>query len=288
VLSIPGGSVRGGAGGVIDLREATAESVNTYFYQLARDVGPQRIAELANRIGVTRIDPNRKDYAPQITFGQYEVSPLDMAAGYSVFANHGIKPGVTPVAKLIDSDGKVLEDNTAPHGSRVLAAAVADWTTEMLRGPVERGTAASAVHLGRPAAGKTGTTNDYKDAWFVGFVPQLATAVWMGHSDGPKRLNVKGINGVYGGSFPAQTWNTYMKGALDGTPAVPFAAPGLLPLPSSGVRRVPDDAQVAPELPRDCGGPCLATPNLTSPTTAPPEDHNGEDCTGECDSKGSP
>lgn len=275
VFSVPGcqGScdIRGGAGGPISMREATAQSTNTYFAQLILDLGPNNVAELANRLGVTRITLD-KQYTLGLTLGADEVSPLDMAAGFSVFANHGIKPGATPVAWVLDGAGALLEDNTNPRGPRVLNAAVADWTTELMTGVVERGTGTRAA-IGRPVAGKTGSAQEYRAAWFVGYTPQLSTAIWIGYSDAPKSLyNIGGFSGpIMGGTLPARTFAEFMRAAHEGAPVVEFAEPGILPPPSSKIRQAPEVSPVS-DLPLDCNGPCVATPTLTSPSTAPPEE----------------
>jgi penicillin-binding protein 1A len=287
VFTVPGCGggcdIRGGAGGPISMREATAQSTNTYFAQLILDLGPNSVAELANRLGVTRITLD-KEYTLGLTLGAYEVSPLDMAAGFSVFANHGIKPGATPVAWVLDGKGNFLEDNTGPHGVRVLNAAVADWTTELLKGVVERGTGTRAA-IGRPVVGKTGSAQNYWAAWFVGYTPQLSTAVWVGHSDTLRSLyNIGGFSGpIMGGTLPARTFSEFMRAAHEGVPVEQFATPGILPPPSSDIRQAPEESPVQ-EMPLDCNGPCVATPTLTSPTTAPPEEavecgeDAGEDC----------
>jgi penicillin-binding protein 1A len=283
-------AIRGGTGGIETMRSAVAASINTYFAQLILDLGPDNVAELANRLGVTRITlpAHTPDghYNLGLTLGAFEVSPLDMAAGFSVFANHGIKPGATPVAKITDATGEVLEDNTAPHGKRVLNAAVADTVAEMMRGPIEspNGTAHGVVRLGRMAAGKTGTAQEYRAAWFVGYVPQLATSVWMGYSDSSQRSlrNIKGVAQVFGGTWPARTWNAFMNAALQGVPEIKFPVPGPLPPPSSGIRHIPRDAEI-PDFPLDCDGPCLVEPTLTTPTTEPPSTLvTGEDCGDHC------
>jgi penicillin-binding protein 1A len=294
VYTVPGCggacAIRGGTGGIETMRSALAASINTYFAQLILDVGPDNVAELANRLGVTRITLPTKStpdghYNLGLTLGAFEVSPLDMAAGFSVFANRGVKPGATPVAKITDADGKVLEDNTVPHGKRVLNTAVADTMAEMMRGAIESpsGTVHGVVKLGRMAAGKTGTAQDYKAAWFVGYVPQLATSVWMGYKDSPQPLlNIKGVGQVFGGTWPARTWNAYMNAALQGVPEIKFPLPGPLPPPSSGIRHIPRDAEI-PDFPLDCGGPCVVQPTLTSPTTAPPSTlPDGNPCNDQC------
>jgi penicillin-binding protein 1A len=284
VFTVPGcgGScgIRGGAGGPISMREATAQSTNTYFAQLILDLGPNNVAEMANRLGVTRITLD-KQYTLGLTLGAYEVSPLDMAAGFSVFANHGVKPGVTPVAWVIDGSGTLLEDNTNPHGPRVLNAAVADMTTELLEGVVDHGTGQRA-DIGRPVAGKTGSAQEYKAAWFVGYTPQLATAIWVGYSDAPKPLyNLGGFSGaIMGGTLPARTFSEFMRAAHEGAPVVDFTPPGILPPPSSNIRQAPEKSPII-DMPLDCGGPCVATPTLTSPTTVAPEAAVGGEDAGE-------
>ena len=279
VLYVPGCqgrcAIHGGAGGEITMRTATTNSINTYFAQLILDLGPNNVAELANRLGVTRITLD-KEYNLGLTLGAFEVSPLDMAAGFSVFANHGIKADATPVAYAVRPDGTLLEDNRGPHGVRVLNAAVADTTTDLLTGPVERGTGRRA-DFGRPAAGKTGTAQDNRAAWFVGFTPQLSTAVWMGYSDTPKPLRgIGGFGEVYGGTIPAMTWRRFMEPAHEGLPVVEFPAPGPLPPPASGIRDVPKGLGL-PEVPRDCSGSCYGIPLVTTPETIPPPPEAGPD-----------
>ena len=286
VFNVPGCGgqcgIRGGAGGPISMREATAQSTNTYFAQLILDLGPNNVAELANRLGVTRITLD-KEYTLGLTLGAYEVSPLDMAAGFSVFANHGIKPGATPVAWVIDGTGKLLEDNTNPHGDRVLNASVADMTTELMEGVVERGTGTRAA-IGRPVAGKTGSAQNYWAAWFVGYTPQLSTAIWVGHSDTLRSLyNIGGFSGpIMGGTLPARTFSEFMRAAHADLPVVEFTPPGILPPPSSDIRQAPEESPIL-DMPLDCNGPCVATPTLTTPTTEAPDavecgEDAGEDC----------
>lgn len=275
ILRIPGSAaINGGAGGVIDLRQATANSTNTYFALLALDLGPNRIAELANRLGVTRITLDQ-EYNVGLTLGAFEVSPLDMAAGFSVFANHGVKADATPVAWAQWPDGTILEDNRGPRGTRVLNAAVADTTTDILTG-VLNGTGRRA-QIGRPAAGKTGTAQANRAAWFVGYTPQLSTAVWMGYSDEPRPLRgIGGFGEVYGGTIPAATWARFMGPAHESLPVVEFTPPGPLPPPSSGIRTVPPEYAI-PTAPGDCGQACVQLPVLTPPTTPPPPEAEGEE-----------
>src|SRR5581483_8891304 len=103
-------------------------------------------------------------------------------SAYGVFAARGLRAEPIPVVKVIDNTGKVLEDNTQPHASRVLDEVIADNVTDVLRGVISSGTGTRA-NIGRPAAGKTGTAQEYRDAWFVGYTPTLSTAVWLGDKD---------------------------------------------------------------------------------------------------------
>ncbi len=262
-----GCSVRGGSGGT--MRSATASSSNVYFAQLAYDVGADKIAEMANRLGVSRIGLDRS-YGLSITFGAYTVSPLDMAAGYSTIANHGTRLSATPVVKVVRPDGTTLEDNTSRVGEQVLDPAIADTTTDMLRGVIDGGTGKSA-NIGRPAAGKTGSADENKAAWFVGYTPQLVTAVWMGYADKPQPLrNINGVGEVFGGTIPAKTWATFMKQAMEGRPVMDFTPPGPLPMPGQSVTVEPArrKAQQRPvgTIPNDCGGPCVQSPSLPAPS----------------------
>ncbi|MDQ6796772.1 MAG: penicillin-binding transpeptidase domain-containing protein, partial [Actinomycetota bacterium] len=260
----------GGFGG-IDLRTATAESVNTVFLQLIQDVGIQKTGEMANRLGVTMVRPDGRNaagspYGADLTLGSELVSPLDMAAAYSVFANRGVRQAATPLVRVLDADGHVLEDRSTHTGKQVLDQAVADTVTDLLKGVVTGGTG-TAAGIGRPeaTAGKTGTTNDFGDAWFVGYTQALTTSVWMGYADGVRPL--EGINGVprvYGGTIPAQTWHDFMIKALEGVATPDFPPPGPLPgdpagALSPGSRRVGADPATGPFM--------VVGPPITSSTT---------------------
>ena len=209
-----------GGYGRITLRQATADSVNTVFAQLITDVGVEDTAALAHRLGATSIRsnaklPNGESYGPSLALGAAEVSPLGMAAAYAVFANRGVRLPVAPVVKVTTSDGEVLEDNTSRRGRRVLAAPVADKVTNALEDVIAHGTGTAADVGIVGAAGKTGTSENYSDAWFVGFTPTLSTAVWMGYADSQRPLiDIDGFGRVYGGTIPARTWATFTEQAL--------------------------------------------------------------------------
>jgi penicillin-binding protein 1A len=222
-------------GGVYDIRRATWYSVNTVFAQIVRDVGCKDTAETAKKLGITSAwySPTFHTCSGTYALGVVDVSPLDMASAYGVFANHGVRMPPTPVIKVLDAKGKVLEDNTHPVGTRVLDAPVADTVTDILRGVIQYGTGTGA-NIGRPAAGKTGTASDFTNAWFVGYTPALSTAVWMGYANNQStRLTGIPFEGgvvgeVFGGTIPATTWKNYMQFALKDVPPTDFSQPAPL------------------------------------------------------------
>jgi penicillin-binding protein 1A len=231
-------NVESGSYGTLTLRQATAYSVNTVYAQLIQDVGVKKTAELAHRLGITEVNadgklPTGEPYGPSLTLGAAEVAPLDMAAAYGVFAARGMQFAATPVLRVLGPDGEVLEDNRTRPGKRVLSADVADQVTDVLKDVVGYGTG-KVADIGRPngTAGKTGTSENFSDAWFVGYTPQLSTSVWMGFADSQKPLaNVAGLPRVYGGTIPAKAWHDFMSAALDGVPTVDFTPPPAPPAP---------------------------------------------------------
>jgi membrane peptidoglycan carboxypeptidase len=175
--------------------------------------------------------------------------------------------------RAVLADGTMVEDNSGPRGVRVLNAAVADWTTDLLTSVVQPGATGYRANIGRPAAGKTGSAEHNTAAWFVGYTPQLTTAIWMGYTDKLRTINVRNFAPVFGGTIPAITWHDYMSAAMAGQPEIPFPTPGILPAPTSGIRKA--ERQTFPNLVQDCGGPCMNLPQLTTPPTTeppPPED----------------
>jgi penicillin-binding protein 1A len=275
-------NVEGEGGGSADLRTATAQSINTVFAQLIRDVGVKDVAELAHRVGLTMVGPNGRDangqpYGVSLTLGAQEVSPLDMASAYSVFAARGLQARPTPVVKVLDNNGVVLEDNTRPTQKRVLSEVVADNVTDVLRGVITGGTG-TAANIGRPAAGKTGTSENFGNAWFCGFTPTLSTAVWMGYADAPRPMHgIKGVGSVYGGTLPAATWHDFMTAALKDVPVTDFNQPAPIEPIADELRRNarggfdPGDQSVPQNSP--LGGPYVVTPDAPHPeppALAPP------------------
>jgi penicillin-binding protein 1A len=213
-------------GGSQTLRSATAHSINTVFVQLLRDVGIKQTAEMAKRLGLSTIWEAPRYHGLSYTLGVMDTSPLDMASAYGVFAARGMRYAPTPVVKVVTATGKVLEDNRKRQGQQVIEQVIADNETDILRGVISGGTGTGA-NIGRPAAGKTGTGENFTNAWFVGYTPTLSTAVWMGYANNqstPLR-NIRGVPRVYGGTIPASTWKAFMTAALKDVPVTEFTQP---------------------------------------------------------------
>ena len=211
--------------GRTSVSRATLRSDNSEFAQLTLDVGPRRVASLARRLGVRTPMKVAGQYPPAIGLGSVAVSPLDMASAYATLAAGGIYAKPTAIRKVVFPNGKPDDRWATRHRrTRVIPDGVASVVTEILEDNIRGGTGTRAA-LSRPVAGKTGTTDEHADAWFVGYTPGLATAVWMGYTRGeiPMR-NVHGIS-VSGGSFPAEIWRRFMEPALAGRPVRDFAEP---------------------------------------------------------------
>ena len=213
--------------GVMDLAEATRISSNTVYADLMLEVGPGNVADVARRLGIRSELP----VVNSLALGAGEVSVMDMASAYSTFAREGeaIQPVIiTKVEQVVDGEVRVLE-TASTKSEQAVSEATAAQVSHALRQVVLGGTG-SGANPGFPVAGKTGTTQDYRDAWFVGYTPQLTTAVWMGFPDPdeqgqPRRM--EGVRGrdVTGGSFPAQIWRTFMRAAVDGEDHGSFPTP---------------------------------------------------------------
>ena len=149
-----------------------------------------------------------------------------MSSAFGVFAARGLRAEPTPVLKISQRDGTVLEDNTQQdRTTRVMEEPVADNVTKLLTGVIEHGTG-TAAKLGRPAAGKTGTSENYENAWFAGYTPTLSTAVWMGYKEGNIPLRgIHGVGAVVGGTWPARMWHDFMAEAMKGVPVTEFTQP---------------------------------------------------------------
>jgi penicillin-binding protein 1A len=206
--------------GTMSLASATANSVNTIFAQLVTVVGPSKVVDVAHRMGIQ----SKLQSVCSITLGSQAVTPLEMTSAYATLASRGIYHTPRSIATIDTSSGRsVFKADTT--GERVLDQNVADLTTWTLQGVIREGTGTRA-DIGRPTAGKTGTAQDYVDAWFCGYTPQLATCVWVGYPKGEISLtNVEGFASVFGGSIPAMIWHDFMSVALQGTRVLGFATP---------------------------------------------------------------
>jgi penicillin-binding protein 1A len=226
--------------GPIDLVKAISASDNSVFAQLTRVVGPAGVAKTARELGIS--SPLRSYFA--IGLGAEAVNPLEMARAYGSFANGGYRIdgaafGNEPraVTRINDVTGNEVYNNK-PVKKQVLTPAEDELMTQLLQGVVTSGTGTAAALPDRPVAGKTGTTENYGDAWFVGYTPQLVTAVWVGYPNSlrPMLTEYHG-RAVAGGTFPAQIWKTFMESAFNELHSAPetFESPPYL---SVATRRV--------------------------------------------------
>lgn len=203
--------------GVVTLRTALAHSLNTATVRVAEIVGYDRVANLwTKKLG---LGENVKPY-PALSLGAFEATPLEMATAYNVLANGGLKVDPVTVLKVTDGRGQTLEQHQAPPPPQVVHPESAFLVTNMLRSVLNEGTAAAARTWGfsQDAAGKTGTTNDMKDAWFAGYTPDLLCVVWVGFDDNTP-LNLPG------GRAALPIWVDFMKEALSGVTSPPFQVP---------------------------------------------------------------
>jgi penicillin-binding protein 1A len=206
--------------GIINLVDATLASDNSVYAQLALDVTPERIVDVAHRMGVTNyVNPD-----PAIILGalKYGVSPLEMASAYATLANNGKHRPATAILRVRDSKGKVIWEAGAVKETQAISSGVAHVTNQILAQNVLYGTGKNAQLYDRESAGKTGTAEDFHDAWYCGYIPQVACAVWVGHPEAQIPMtDVHGIS-VTGGSFPAIIWQKFMSQVAKDYPAASF------------------------------------------------------------------
>ncbi|MBU6429795.1 MAG: penicillin-binding protein, partial [Cyanobacteria bacterium REEB65] len=201
--------------GDIPLRKALEVSNNVIAVKLINKVGVENVIETAHRLGLeSTLAPNMS-----LALGTSEVTPLDMCAAYGVFATYGLRTEPIAYTAVEDRAGTILEQSV-PRLRQVYPSDPIKVLDDVMQGVILRGTGYEARILGRPAAGKTGTTSDHRDAWFVGFTPNLVTAVWLGNDD-----NTPMAGGTTGGDVCAPLWAKFMIRALQGVPVTPFAAP---------------------------------------------------------------
>lgn len=205
----------GHGGGYVSLENATAHSVNAVYARLIDELGADQVAATAKRMGITSYIPNY----PSITLGTQNVTPLEMASAYGTLANNGVHAKAIAITKVIGPDGKVMAD-TKIERKQVISPQIAYAATKVLETVVDYGTG-TAADIGRPEAGKTGTSENYRDAWFVGYTPQLVTSVWVGYLTEKPMEDVHGERG-FGGTLAAPIWADYMSSVLDGLPEQSF------------------------------------------------------------------
>jgi len=221
--------------GTITLRRALAQSRNIPALKLADSVGIKTVIDYAHRFGITSTIP---PYLP-IALGAVEVTPIEQTSAFSVFPNDGVHISPRYITKVTDYEGRTLEENF-PDVKDVVSARTARTMTSMLREVVLHGTAIAAASLKYPLAGKTGTTNNFTDAWFVGFSPSLTCGVWIGY-DEKKFLGAK----ESGARAALPIWMDFMKVALEGKDSGEFQPPE--PTPNSAPRAVDTPDTAPPE-----------------------------------------
>jgi penicillin-binding protein 1A len=262
------------AGPSVNLIDATAHSVNTVYAQVEQAVGPQHLVDMAHQLGVSSpLKPNAS-----LVLGSNDVSVLEMAGAYSTLADRGVHISPQVITQVSTASGTALPV-ASPARTQVLDRATADEVTYCLQQVVLRGTGTKAG-FGRPVAGKTGTTTDYGDAWFIGYTPTLTAAVWMGFPEGSSHqmTDVRGVK-VEGGSFPAVIFSRFMSAATQGVDTGTFHAvnsfggrtlspPANVILPTTSTTTVPGTTAPGSTGPGSSRG--STTTVAPSPSSSPP------------------
>ncbi len=200
--------------GAVTLSEALALSLNTVAVQVGLEVGPRNVAATAARLGIqSKLDANAS-----IALGTSAVAPIEMAAAYTSFANGGLAVSPYLITEVISRNGDIIYARNDPPIQRIINADIVADLNGMLREAIISGTAKRAEIPGWDAAGKTGTSQDFRDAWFVGYTSSLVTAVWLGNDDNSPTKRVAG------GGLPVEIWANYTKAALASTPPQALAA----------------------------------------------------------------
>jgi penicillin-binding protein 1A len=252
--------------GTITLRRALADSRNVPAVKLAEKVGINSVVDMARRFGITTPLP---PYLP-LVLGAADMKLEEHVSAFTVFPDDGIRIDPHMIRRVTSYDGALLEE-AHPEVHDVISPEVARTMTAMLEEVIQFGTGAGAKALGRPAGGKTGTTQDYTDAWFLGFTPQLTCGVWVGYDD--KQISLG--KGETGARAALPIWLEFMKAALDGQPVLDFA--NVIPLEQQALDHkvvvdTPDTAPERDEAPEPKEKPPAAPPPIktTTPLTNPP------------------
>ena len=228
--------------GKISLKEALWWSDNTVFTDLIMNAdgkglehGPEKTVNVAKRLGI-RANFGKPPH-PSVVLGTQEVSPLDMATAYATIANGGETVEPTSIVRVTASRGEdeervIYEAPKHPRGDQVIKPEIADEMIEIMIGDVTKGIARKAALKDQPVAGKTGTSENFFDAWFIGFTPHMVTGIWMGYAEGGETLEytldyARKLNGLSGGVNPAEIWSTYSQDTLAGEPIREFEGVGM-------------------------------------------------------------
>ncbi|MCT4655416.1 MAG: PBP1A family penicillin-binding protein [Cohaesibacter sp.] len=241
--------------GQVSLRRALALSLNTVAAQLAFEVGPRTVADIAHRLGIRSKLANN----PSIALGTSEVTPLELVGAYLPFANGGLRREPYIITRIATKSGDILYTHPSLPAKQVIAPAVLSNINSMMQETLISGTGKKALLPGRPAGGKTGTSQNYRDAWFIGYTANLVTGLWFGNDNG------KPTKKASGGNLPASTWKAYMTGAHNGMNIA--ALPGVSAQQLAATRQqlggesnpwvnpdlLPADQEAAPPLPKPRG-----------------------------------
>lgn len=204
--------------GAVTMRQVAQHSMNVPTVKIAQKLGIEKVLYYAQEMGISTLvmdgPHNDKNLASALGGLTKGVTPLELTSAYGTFANKGVHVDPVVIVKVLDRNGKVI-DEANPEQHNVISESSAADLTSMLQDVIRAGTGRRA-NIGRPAAGKTGTTSDYHDAWFVGYTPDLVASVWIGNDDNTS------LGGIYGGTVPATIWKNFMTEALKGTPAKDF------------------------------------------------------------------
>ena len=246
------------------LTKAFAQSINTIFVPLAQKVGPLNVVDAAYDAGI----PKFRNLAavPDISLGPDSVSPVDLANAYATIAAQGIRATPYLVSTVTTNGGQRIFKATRHLSREFTPAITSDETYAMTKVLAPGGTAYGHALVGRPSAGKTGTTDSNTNAWFTGFTPQLCTSVWIGNVDSQQTVEGAGIGEVFGGTLPAEIWEQAMNGALASLPAVPFPPPANVGTPQGNATPSTSPSPTATAT-------VTASPTVSptpTPTTPPP------------------
>ncbi|UKY55304.1 penicillin-binding protein [Streptomyces inhibens] len=260
--------------GYIPLTKAMEQSVNTPFVQLGMDVGMDKVRDMAESAGIAPASFD-KNLNPSFALGTSTPSAIRMADAYATFAESGTKVEPYSVTK-VSKEGEDLTGFEKPKQQTAMDSNIANNVTKVLENVIQNGTAKEAKRLGMPAAGKTGTTDENKSAWFVGYTKQLSTAITMFREDAqnPRQLSMNGVGGfdsIHGGALPTEVWTEYMLQAMNGVQGEPF------PLATSIGQRVDEAGMPSPtptptpsdtptETPSETPSESASPTNSTSPS----------------------